>query len=198
MKDRVGKGVGIISQIISILETVTFGMYYFEIAMTLRESMFLSGILTYSDIWYNLKDSEIEELEELDRMLLRKIFKTKVSCPKEALFLESGVLPIGVIIKAKRLNFLHYLVKEEESSMLSKFFFAQWKYGVKNDWTNQIRIDCEDFGIPDDLDYIKSKSEYSFKKMIKVKAQEYALHILNFRKKTKMENSCHTKMNMQG
>ena len=50
VKDRVGKGVGIISQIISILETVSFGMYYFEIAMTLRESMFLSGILTNSDI----------------------------------------------------------------------------------------------------------------------------------------------------
>ena len=113
VKDRVGKGVGIMSQIISILETVSFGMYYFEIAMTLRESMFLSGILTNSDIWYNLKDSEIEELEELDRMLLRKIFRTKVSCPKEAEFLESGVLPIGVIIKAKRLNYLHYLVKEQ-------------------------------------------------------------------------------------
>ena len=50
IRKRVGKGLGIISQIISILETVSFGMYYFEIAMTLREFMFVNGILTNSDI----------------------------------------------------------------------------------------------------------------------------------------------------
>ena len=102
-----------------------------------------------------------------------------MSCPKEALFIESGV-------------------KEEESAMLLKFFFPQWKYGVQNDWTDQLRIDYEDFGISEDLDFVKSKSEYSFKKIIKVKAQECALHILNLRKKSKMENTFPTKMNMQG
>ena len=70
--------------------------YYFEIAMTLRESMFVNGILTNSDIWYNLKETEIEELESLG---------TGKSCPKEALFLE---IPIGIIIKSRRLNYLHY------------------------------------------------------------------------------------------
>jgi hypothetical protein len=182
IRNRVGKGLGIISQIISILETVSFGMYYFEIAMTLRESMFVNGILTNSDIWYNLKETEIEELESLDRMLLQKIFGTKVSCPKEALFLESGVIPIGIIIKSRRLNYLHYLVKEDESSMPSKKFYAQWKYGVKNDWTAQVKIDLEDFGFPEDIDFIKSKSIYSFKKMVKVKGHEYALCKLNHMK----------------
>ena len=117
---RVGKGIGIISQTINILETVSFEKYYFQIAMTLRESMFLNGILTNSDVWYNLKKSEIEELEEIDRMLLRKILNTQISCPKEALYLESGAVPIGMILKSRRLNYLHHLVKENENSMLSK------------------------------------------------------------------------------
>ena len=52
IKSRAGKGLGIISQILTILETVSFGKYYFQIAMTLRESMFLNGILTNSEIWY--------------------------------------------------------------------------------------------------------------------------------------------------
>ena len=33
VRSRVGKGIGIISQIMSILETVSFGKYYFQIAM---------------------------------------------------------------------------------------------------------------------------------------------------------------------
>ena len=87
--------------------------------MTLRESMFLSGILTNCGVWYNLKKSEIEELEKLARMLLRKIFNTQFTCPKEALYLESGAVPISVIVKSKRINYLHSLVKEYENTMLN-------------------------------------------------------------------------------
>ena len=197
VQNRVGKGLGIISEVMNILETVSFGQYYFLIAMTLRESMFLNGILTNCGVWYNLKTSEIEDLEELDRMLLRKIFNTKTTCPKEALYLESGALPIGVIVKSRRLNYLHYLVKENGETMLSKFFHAQWNSEVKNDWTSQIRIDLADFCLPEDLDYIKSKSEYSFKRMIKVKALEYAIGELNSMKGSKMANTFHSKLEMR-
>ena len=200
IKSRVGKGLGKISDIVNILETVSFGSHYFEIAITLRESMFLNAILTNADIWYNLKNSEVEELEELDRCLLRKIFNVKISCPKEALFLESGVTPIGVMVKSRRLNYLNYLVKEDQSSMLSRFFYAQWNNEVKNDWTAQVRKDLEDFGIPEDLDFIKSKSKDSFKKLVKIKAADYALHELNHMKAShsKMDNVFYTKLQMQG
>jgi hypothetical protein len=120
--------------------------------------MFLNAILTNSEVWYNLTNSEIEELEALDRCLLRKILGTKMSCPKEALFLETGALPIGALVKSKRVNYLHYLVKEETSSMLSQFFHAQWNNSLKHDWTLQVREDLEDLCIPVDLEYIKSKS----------------------------------------
>ena len=197
VKSRVGKGLGIISEIINILETVSFGKYYFQIAMTLRESMFLNGILTNCEVWYNLKKSEIEDLEELDRMLLRKIFNTQITCPKEALYLESGAVPISVIVKSRRLNYLHYLVKEDEETMLSKFFYAQWNSEVKNDWTCQVRLDLADFCLPEDLDFIKSKSEYSFKRIVKVKAMEYSISELNAMKGSKMENTFHSKLEIQ-
>ena len=71
-----------------------------------------------------------------------------ISCPKEALSLESGAIPIGIIMKSKRLNYLNYLVKEDPNSMLSKFFHAHWKNEVKHDWRSQIKSDLDDFGIP--------------------------------------------------
>ena len=117
IKSRVGKGLGIISQIMNIL-----GKYFFEILLTLGESKFINGILTNSEIWYNLKQSEIEEV---DRLLLRKIFNTQISCPNEALFLESGATLIRIIIKSRRLNYLKYLLKEDANSMLSKFLHTQ-------------------------------------------------------------------------
>ena len=44
IKKRLGKGMGIISEIMNILEKVTLGEFYFSTAILLRESMFLNGI----------------------------------------------------------------------------------------------------------------------------------------------------------
>ena len=108
-----------------MLEKVTLGYHYFKIALLLRESLFLNGILTNSEVWYGIKKSEIKELETLDKMLLRRILETPVSTPMEAMQLELGIMSISTLIKARRINFLHYLASRNESEMLSKMFMAQ-------------------------------------------------------------------------
>ena len=126
-------------------------------------------------MWYGLKKSEIAELEALNKMLLRKILDTPISTPTEALQLELGVMSISTIIKARRINFLHYLVRRNEKEMIYKFFKTQWDYPVKDDWTTQVRQDLRDFEMSDNLDFIKSKSKYCFKNLVKEKAKKYEL-----------------------
>ena len=70
LKNRISKGLGIISQIMNILESVRLGEHFFSTAVLLRESLFLNGILTNCEILYGLNKSEIQELESLDRNLL--------------------------------------------------------------------------------------------------------------------------------
>ena len=114
-----------------------------------------------SKAWYGLNKTEIDELETLDRMSMKSVFNTPFSTPIEAVQLELGLISISTLIKARRINFLHYLVKRDESEMLSRFFKAQWDYPVRNDKTRQVRSDLEEFGINLDLDGIESKSTYS-------------------------------------
>ena len=52
IESRVAKGLGIVSEIMDILKTVSFGVHYFEIATTLRESKLINGILTNCDVWH--------------------------------------------------------------------------------------------------------------------------------------------------
>ena len=66
IKARISKGNGILSQIRGYLETVSFGAHYFKIALILRESLLLNGILTNCDSWYGLTESELLDLESLD------------------------------------------------------------------------------------------------------------------------------------
>ena len=71
IKNRISKGVGIISQIMTMLESVTLGEHFFSTSVLLRESKFLNGILTNCDIWYGFNSAVIDEFEKLDRNFLR-------------------------------------------------------------------------------------------------------------------------------
>ena len=196
---RVSKGVGIISQLMNLLETTSVGKHYFKIALLLRDSIFLNSILTNSEVWYGVTKSEIEQLESVDRTLLRRIFRLPISTPISGLYLESGCMRIGTILKARRINFLHYLLNQPKEGMLSKFFYAQWQHSSRLDWTEQVKMDLFDFGLPRDLELLESRSTNNFKNLIKKKAREFELRSLVTIKKTqsKMKNLKYDKLKLQ-
>ena len=84
--------------------------------------------------------------------------------------------------------------------MLFKFFVTQWNYpSDKNEWTDQVRLDLEEFGFSAELTWIKIKSKSSFKKLVKTHARELALVQLNDKKEThkKMMNLSYLDLKMQ-
>ena len=111
IKSRVGKGLGKINDIMTMLEKVTFGEHYFSTAILLRESTFINSVLGSAECWYILTKDDIKQLENVDVSLLRQVSNAPISVPIEALYLELGVLNIETIVKARRLNYLHYLIK---------------------------------------------------------------------------------------
>ena len=54
IKARVAKGKGINSRILSILNGIPFGQYFFEVALILRNSLLVSSLLCSSESWYNI------------------------------------------------------------------------------------------------------------------------------------------------
>ena len=84
IQERYNKGIGIGNQIISMLKEVSFGVYYFEMAMLFRNSMLINGILCSIESVYGLTNTHIEQLEQCDRILMRKIFNSVCSTATEA------------------------------------------------------------------------------------------------------------------
>ena len=199
IKDRVSKGMGQMNTVMNLLKAVSFGYKYFEIAVTLREAHLINGMLSSTEILYGLKKKEIEQLEEIDKMLIRSILNAPISSCVESLYLELGLIPISIIIKSRRISYYHYLVNLDENEMLFKFFETQYKYPVKDDWTLQVVEDLKDFGIPESFKFMRSKSEMSFKRMLKIKTKEFALnHLLNLKSgHSKMDNLCYIDLKMQ-
>ena len=199
IQNRIAKGTGIISQIMTMLERVTLGEHYFATAILLRESLFLSSVLTNADIWYSMKKEDVDKLEDLDTSLLRKIFGAPSTVTTEALYLELGIVNIGAMLKGRRAVYLQYLLKQNSETMLSKFFRTQWKYGSKHDWTEQVKSDLTDLDINDDLQWIQSKSEGWFKNHVKRKVREYAFYkfIEEKEEHSKLDDLFYTELKLQ-
>ena len=63
-----------------------------EIATALREAELINGILTNAEVWYGVQQNEIDELEEVDKLLLRRILGAPDSTCIESLYLD-GTYP---------------------------------------------------------------------------------------------------------
>ena len=72
-KVRVNKGTGIVNKIMTMLDGIPFGQFYFEVALILRNSLLVSSMLCNSEAWYNITNTELNLLETIDLRLLRKI-----------------------------------------------------------------------------------------------------------------------------
>ena len=120
VRARAMRGMGIISTIMNILKELNLGKFHFETGLILRESIFLSSMLVNSETWVNIKKEDIEVLESLDRILMRRLLETPTSTPKPSLYLELGCIPVGYIIKSRRLMFLQYILKRKKDETISK------------------------------------------------------------------------------
>ena len=73
---KLGKGQGIINDILCILQSIYFGSHYFEALVLLRESLLLIVITHDTEVMHNITKKEINKLESLDRQLLIKALET--------------------------------------------------------------------------------------------------------------------------
>ena len=138
IKSRVNKGTGIVNKIITMLDGIPFGKFYYEAAVILRDSLLASIVLNNSEAWYNITRAELELLESVDVMFLQGVLKTPKSTPKEMLYLELGLTPFREIIRKKRLLFLFYILSQDKNSMIYKVFKAQLQNKTSKDWVTTV------------------------------------------------------------
>ena len=172
-----------------MLQDICFGPYQFEVAFILRNSLFLNSVLVNSEAWYGLTEVETNELEREDENILRKILESPSKSPKCMLYLETGCRPIRYIIMMRQLMFLHYILNEEEHSLIKRFFNTQEMNPGKNDWVLTVKETLEILEIHLDFDQIKQATRQQFKSFVDEAINEKCFNYLigekNKKKKVK-------------
>lgn len=161
-----------------ILKSMFFGKYFFEVALVLRSSLLLSSLLLNSEAWVNLSEQNIRGLEQTDEILLSRILDSEANTSNIFKYLELGVCPVRFEIMKRKILFLQYILKQEESSMIHKVFKATCEHPIKNDFVQTCQKYLETLEINMTFEEIKQMSEFKFKKMVKQKTMIAAFKYL--------------------
>ena len=188
IEKRRQKGIGISSQISGMINGLSLGHYYFKIAFLFRETMLLNGMLTNLEVWHPVSSSHLEVLDRIDANFLRKILKSHSKTPKEAIYLETGLLPIKYVAIQRRLMYLHHILKRPQYELIRKVYETQKTLPTKNDWYQQISEDRNKLGLSISDEEISTMSKDGFKTLVVKAVRNFALTCLN-QNATRNENS---------
>ena len=176
-----------------------FGHRRVHVGLMLRDAMFANGILCNSEAWHNITKKHIEELEIMDRSLLKYILNAHSKVQNEFLYLETGVLGIKQIITSRRCLYLHTLLQRNDEELTKRIYIAQKKNPLKGDWIELIQKDLEDLGIPFDEEVIKNYTKCEFKSTIRRLLREHMFEDLRDDQKehSKIKNICYPRFEVQ-
>ena len=175
VNQRRNKSIGIINQVRSILTSVSLGFYYFDIALILRESMLVNGILTNAEVWYNTKEEHLTILESADIELMRILFNAHSKTATELFFLETGKIPLRFTISKRRLLYLWTILTRGEEELTSKVYQAQKVKKTRGDWYVMIQEEKKKYEITLSDEEISDLSKNKFKSYVEKKVNTFAL-----------------------
>ena len=75
------KSIGVIRTILTKLDKLKLGKYYFECGIKLMNSILRHSILYSAETYYNLNEKEKRELEKIEENYMRQLIGTEKGCP---------------------------------------------------------------------------------------------------------------------
>ena len=196
---RVAKGYGAVTTILAILNDIPLAHWRVEAGLQLRQAMFLNGTLFNSESWHGITNVELDIIEKVDEALLRGILKAHAKIPREALYLETGSMPIKYIIKSRRINYLHNILKKDDEELVKEIYYAQKESPVEGDFCKLVAADMDHVEMNMSENEISNIKKEAFKKIVKKKVTEAALNKLIQAKEnhSKMSQVTYSKLQIQ-
>ena len=179
------KSIGIIRQIFSRLESLSLNKYYFECALIFMKCMLRGSILYAAECYYNLKETELRQLERIEEGFLRQLLNTTKGCPISQLYMSVGLIPARYEIMKIRLLFFKYILNQEESSMIKQFFKLQLGQPTRGDWASSCLSNLHHLQINESLEEIEQMSKNQFKRILSNRIDEKAFEYLNVKRGSK-------------
>ena len=150
--------------------------------------MLINGTLFNSEAWQGISNADVEQIEKVDEALLRGLLRAHAKVPLEALFLETGTIPIRFILKTRRLCYLKTILHRDDEELIREVYNAQKCDPTDGDFYNLVMGDAADVNLNIDEEEIISMKDERYKAQVKNKVRQAALLYL------KQKQSGHSKL----
>ena len=165
-----------------------FGHRRVEVGLMLRDAMFVNGVLCNSEARHSITEKNIEDLQVMDRSLLRHITKAHAKVQTEFIYLETGAIPIKQMMMNRRMMYQQNILKRSPDELLRQVYEAQKENPVRGDWIKMINNDFETLEIDMNENEIQLKSKCEYKSQVKHIIKEHVF------KKLKIQQANHSKI----
>ena len=91
------RGYGTVKDITNMLDNMCLGPFMYKKAIILRDSMLVGTLLSCSEAWYNLSETDLWHLEQVDKSLWCNLLEVARTVPYDLVCLELGVEPLRFI-----------------------------------------------------------------------------------------------------
>ena len=179
ISQRGQKATGITSQINSMLNSITLGSYHYDIALVLRDALFVNSIMSNSEVWHNVQLKHTQAFEKSDQILLKSIVNAHAKTATEAFYLELAVLPLNYRLSVRRFMYLWHILHRDGDELIRKIYEAQKCLSVRGDWTELVEAEKAKYGISESDSEIAEMSREKFKSKIQKKIEAHAVRCLN-------------------
>ena len=149
--------------ILTVAQDRVFKNIELDVIWRLVESCIQPIILYGCETWAPSK-SEFEKLNRIQEAVIRRILMTPFSTPKEALYLETGLLDIEHMSYIRRMN-MYFRLKENPSEIIDKVCID-----TEDNWWTQTEQIMSNFSI--DHETLSVSKTHSRKRVIKEKVTE--------------------------
>ena len=169
---RYNKGIGIVNNILIILKHISFGHFSIEIALILRNSLLLNGILYNVEALVKLEQKHIKILEDCDNYFWQQVFNTPRTTAMESYHIEASTMPLRFTILGRKFMFLWTLLNKSSEELAKRVFTAQTMIKTENSWVDTIEKDLVRCKIDLNFNQISRYSKQQFKLLVKKKLFE--------------------------
>ena len=171
IKNRCNRSIGTISEIMTILNDISHGHYYFTIGLIMRESILVSKLLLNSEVWVNLTNQQVSQLEQADLCFQRKLLNCHSKTNIEIIYSELGTSPLQLTLRKRRLMYLWHIVNRNETELIHRVYNAQRFKPSKSDWLKMVHQDKIVLGINYSDDELKLLTKEYFKTFLNNKVK---------------------------
>ena len=98
-----------------------------DVGLEIYELAYIPALMNNAQSWIDIDNATIDKLDDLQYNFMRILLSTPASTPRAALVWDCGLMKMRFRIMQSKLNFLHYILSQNEESLAHQILIEQKK-----------------------------------------------------------------------